>query len=105
MRMFVVLVGVSGSGKTTIGELLADRMEVIFADADGYHSVANKAKMAVGSPLPDDDRERWLETLNTLLLGYYESRSSAVFACSALKAAYRTILTRGLPSECVAGCQ
>ncbi len=54
--MIVVLMGVSGSGKTTIGTLLAERMHTTFADADSYHSAANKAKMAAGHPLTDEDR-------------------------------------------------
>jgi gluconokinase len=57
MRMIVVLMGVSGSGKTTISELLDDRMQAVFADADDYHSAASKEKMASGSPLTDEDRE------------------------------------------------
>jgi gluconokinase len=101
MRMIVVLMGVSGSGKTTIGELLADRMEAVFADADDYHSAANKEKMAGGSPLTDEDREPWLETLNTLLLDCCRGGNRGVIACSALKAVYRTTLTRGLPDGVV----
>jgi gluconokinase len=62
--MIVVLMGVSGSGKTTIGTLLAERMGTAFADADDYHPAANKAKMAAGHPLNDEDRQPWLETLN-----------------------------------------
>jgi gluconokinase len=99
--MIVLLMGVSGSGKTTIGELLAGRMGVVFADADDYHSAANKAKMAAGTPLTDEDREPWLETLNALLLGWYGGGNGGVLACSALKAAYRVTLTRGLPEGAV----
>jgi gluconokinase len=99
--MIVVLMGVSGSGKTTIGTLLAERMGVVFADADAYHSAANKAKMAGGIPLTDEDREPWLVTLNALLLGWFRSGNGGVLACSALKAAYRVTLTRGLPEGAV----
>ena len=62
--MIVVLMGVTGSGKTTIGELLAERAGAVFADADDYHPEANKQKMAAGHPLNDEDRQPWLETLN-----------------------------------------
>lgn len=58
--MIVVLMGVSGSGKTTIGELLAERTDATFADADDYHPAANKEKMAAGHPLNDQDRQPWL---------------------------------------------
>jgi gluconokinase len=95
--MIVVLMGVSGSGKTTIGSLLAKRMVTSFADADDYHSAANKAKMAAGHPLTDQDREPWLETLNMLLLQWFEAGKGGVLACSALKDAYRKVLVRGLP--------
>ena len=71
--MIVVLMGVSGSGKTTIGTLLATRTGTVFADADDYHPPANKAKMASGEPLTDDDRQPWLETLNGLLKGWFEA--------------------------------
>jgi gluconokinase len=94
MRMIVVLMGVSGSGKTTISELLAGCMGVVFADADDYHSAANKAEMAGGSPLTDEDREPWLETLNALLLGYGSGNTGVL-------AAYQTTLTRGLPDGAV----
>lgn len=95
--MIVLLMGVSGSGKTTIGTLLAERLGTVFADADDYHSAANKAKMAAGRPLTDADRQPWLETLNTLILRWNEGAQGGVLACSALKAAYRTTLARGLP--------
>jgi len=65
--MIVVVMGVSGSGKTTIGRLLAERMGWIFADADDYFPLAYKQKMAAGHPLTDEDRAPWLQTLNALL--------------------------------------
>jgi gluconokinase len=95
--MIVVLMGVSGSGKTTIGQLLAERTGAIFADADDYHPAANKAKMAAGLPLDDDDREPWLLILNRLMRGWYEDGKSGILACSALKQKYRETLSAGLP--------
>jgi gluconokinase len=99
--MIVVLMGVSGSGKTTIGTLLAERMGAVFADADDYHPLANKQKMASGQPLSDEDRQPWLEELNRILRGWFEAGKSGVMACSALKAAYRTALRDGIPNGAV----
>jgi gluconokinase len=97
--MIVVVMGVTGSGKTTIGELLAERLGAEFADGDDYHPLANKQKMAAGHPLTDADREPWLEELNRLLRRWLETGKSGVLACSALKASYRTILESGLPES------
>ncbi len=99
--MIVVLMGVSGSGKTTIGTLLAERMGTVFADADDYHPAANKAKMAAGHPLNDEDRQPWLETLNGVLRGWHQSGKGGVLACSALKAKYRETLESGMPEGSV----
>jgi gluconokinase len=97
----VILMGVSGSGKTTLGTLLAQRNGAPFADADDFHSAANKAKMAAGTPLTDEDRQPWLETLNGVLQGWFTEGQSGVLACSALKEQYRETLGAGLPAGAV----
>jgi gluconokinase len=99
--MIVVLMGVTGSGKTTIGTLLAERTGAVFADGDDYHPAANKQKMAAGHPLTDDDRQPWLEELNRLMRDWFEAGKSGVLACSALKAKYRTALAAGMPKGAV----
>ena len=99
--MIVVLMGVSGSGKTTIGTLLAQRTGAVFADADDYHPLANKQKMAAGHSLNDDDRQPWLEELNRVMRGWYTEGHGGVLACSALKAKYRDTLAAGMPEGAV----
>ena len=99
--MIVVLMGVTGSGKSTIGTLLAERTGAVFADADDYHPLANKEKMATGHPLNDDDRQPWLETLNGLMRGWLEAGKNGVLACSALKESYRATLAAGMPKGAV----
>lgn len=91
--MIVVVMGVSGSGKSTIGGLLADRLGCPFLDADEFHPPQNVAKMAAGTPLTDADRWPWLDLLNGKLHG----KPRAVLACSALKEAYRQRLAHGVP--------
>lgn len=85
----VVVMGVSGSGKTTVGLVLANQLGLPFADADDFHSDAAKAKMAAGHPLTDDDRAPWLQRLAGWLA---EEEEGCVLACSALKHRYRDVL-------------
>lgn len=91
----IVVMGVSGSGKTTIGSLLATRLGAVFADADDFHSAENKAKMHAGTPLTDEDRAPWLHTLNDVLRDWLKKNTAGVLACSALKNSYRDILSAG----------
>jgi len=90
--MIVLLMGVAGVGKTTIGEALARELGWRFIDADDYHPPQNVAKMKAGIPLNDEDRWPWLARLNKLL----RDETDAVLACSALKAAYRERLAQGV---------
>ena len=86
----VVMMGVSGSGKTTVGAALAQRLRVPFADADDFHPPQNIAKMSAGVPLTDDDRAPWLATIAAWLAAHAET--GGVASCSALKRAYRDVL-------------
>ena len=90
--MIVVLMGVSGAGKTTIGKLLAERLGAPFIEGDDHHPPANVAKMASGVPLEDGDRWPWLARLNEIL----RKEKHAVLACSALKDVYRKRLLDGI---------
>ncbi|WP_324678464.1 gluconokinase [Hymenobacter sp. GOD-10R] len=91
--IFIVM-GVSGSGKTTIGQMLAKKLAIPFHDADDFHSAANKAKMGSGIPLTDDDRKDWLAQMAAGITEW-EKTGGAVLACSALKEAYRQTLQGG----------
>lgn len=89
-----IVMGVSGSGKTTVGKLLAERLELPFHDADDFHSAANIEKMSNGIPLDDDDRAGWLADMAKAITKW-ETTGGAVLACSALKEAYRQTLQGG----------
>jgi len=90
--MILIVMGVSGCGKSTVGALLAQTLAAEFLDADEFHPPENVAKMAAGVPLTDADRRPWLERLN----GELKKRTDAVLACSALKASYRRTLAQAI---------
>ena len=95
--MIVVVMGVSGSGKTEIGARLARRLGHEFIEGDDFHPAENVAKMRAGTPLGDADRWPWLQRLNDEL----KKRRNAVLACSALKQLYRDALLKDLPASVV----
>jgi gluconokinase len=95
MRAPIVVMGVSGSGKSTVGAALAQRLGVPFADADDLHPPANVAKMTAGQPLDDDDRYPWLEAIGEWLADH---RDGGVMSASALKRKYRDQLRRHCPA-------
>ena len=84
--------GVTGAGKTTVGRLLALQLEWQFADADSFHSAANKEKMSQGIALNDADRGPWLAAMRRAILGWFAHHQNVVLACSALKRDYRQTL-------------
>jgi gluconokinase len=90
--MILIAMGVSGCGKSTIGELLAERLSCGFLDADTFHSQANKDKMHAGIPLTDDDRWPWLKAIRVSIEEQQSAGRTHVYACSALKRVYRDIL-------------
>ncbi len=88
----IVLMGVSGSGKTTIGRLLSAELGWKYYEGDDFHPLANVEKMRSGIPLDDSDRKPWLEILRQLIRSCLEQGDSTVLACSALKKSYRELL-------------
>lgn len=90
--MIIIICGVAGSGKTTIGQMLSERTGWDFIDADDYHLESSKEKMALGIPLTDEDREQWLHELNLILLNYDSNGKNVILACSALTRKIRDIL-------------
>jgi len=91
----IIVMGVSGSGKSTIGALLAEALGWPFADADGFHPAANVAKMAAGQPLTDEDRWPWLDAIAAHIGASRTAGQPVVVACSALRRAYRERLRAG----------
>jgi gluconokinase len=94
--MILLVMGVTGSGKTTVGKLLASRLGWVFLDADDFHPAENIAKMESGVALSDADREPWLAAIHAELLKCAAKNQDAVLACSALKQSYRERLAAGV---------
>ena len=90
--MVILLMGVTGVGKTTVGQALAGQLRWRFADADNYHSAANIAKMRAGIALDDADRAPWLRSLHHAIVEWLSRSENVVLACSALKNSYRELL-------------
>jgi gluconokinase len=97
MAMIVVVMGVAGSGKTSVGTMLADAMHCVFLEGDSLHSAANVEKMSHGVPLTDDDRASWLAAIHARMLESFTRGECLVVGCSALKQSYRTLLADGIP--------
>lgn len=95
--MVIIVMGVSGSGKTTIGQALAAALHWSFSDADDFHSPANVEKMKNGIPLTDEDRAPWLHTIRAEIERWKRDEPGHVLACSALKGSYREILGQSDP--------
>jgi len=92
---FLIVMGVSGSGKTTVAEGIATRMGWLYAEGDDFHSQANVDKMASGTPLTDEDRWPWLRAIGTWIDEHERDKRSAVVTCSALRRIYRDLLREG----------
>ena len=99
--MIVLVMGTTGSGKTTVGQMLAKRLGWLFLDADDFHSASNKEKMHQGIPLTDADRAPWLAAIHAELVRQKDSGQSVVLACSALKQQYRDVLHAQLEVQTV----
>jgi gluconokinase len=97
--MIVIVMGVSGAGKTRIGELLAERLGCSFVDGDVFHSAANKEKMAQGIALTDDDRWPWLAAIRAAIEEKVRAGESLIVGCSALKRGYRDVLRGGAQGD------
>ncbi|VWC49139.1 gluconokinase [Burkholderia lata] len=96
--MILIAMGVSGAGKSLIGEMLAERLSCSYTDGDAFHSAANKEKMHNGIPLTDDDRWPWLRTIRAAIEEKQRAGETAVFTCSSLKRSYRDVL-RGTDTD------
>lgn len=99
MSQAIILMGVSGCGKTTIGEELSRKTGWPFFDGDDFHPPENVAKMAAGNPLDDQDRFPWLGILNEIISEQLKKGQSLILACSALKQNYRMILQEGVQKQ------
>lgn len=99
--MVLILMGVSGTGKTTLGEMLSKSTGWPFLDGDDFHPAANKAKMASGQPLTDEDRAPWLAILHAKIAEYADAGKSMIMACSALREGYRNTLRGDLSASVV----
>src|SRR5437763_5900699 len=99
--LIVVIMGVTGAGKTTIGKLLAQRLRWDFVDADSFHSPENIEKIRLGIPLDDADRAAWLKAIRQAMDQWIAKKQDVVLACSALKKAYREELDAGADLEVV----
>ena len=97
--MIVILMGVTGSGKTTIANELIALTGWKYAEGDDYHSEANRRKMHAGIPLTDEDRIPWLASLHEVILGWLHTGDSGVLTCSALKQWYRDLLVKDVPAS------
>jgi gluconokinase len=97
--IFIVIMGVSGCGKTTIAERVAETIDGMFLEGDAFHPPANKAKMGSGIPLTDEDRWPWFDRLIHAANAVLETDSSPVLACSALKQRYRDYLFESFPDH------
>ena len=95
--MVIVVIGVSGSGKTTVGRMLAAEMKCPFLEGDSLHPKKNIEKMSHSIPLTDSDRGPWLSAIHARILDYFERGQDLVVACSALKQEYRRVLGKGIP--------
>jgi gluconokinase len=90
--MVIVIMGVAGSGKSTVGGVLARRLGWPLRDADDFHPPGNREKMRRGIPLDDNDRRPWLEAVRASIIQSLSNKENAIYACSALKQAYRRLL-------------
>lgn len=95
--MIIVMMGICGSGKTTLGRLLAERLGIPFVEGDDYHTPENVAKMATGHPLTDADRWPWLRRLGEAMGQWSEAGQDTVVSCSALRRDYRDLLRASAP--------
>lgn len=99
MSQVIYVMGVAGSGKSTVGRQFAEAVHLPFYDGDDFHPEANVKKMAAGQPLTDKDRAGWLAAIHRFVIKKLKTGQSLVLACSALKARYRTTLSAGIESQ------